>query len=187
MSMRHTHLPMALLFVLGLRIATVVAEDTAPPVGVTSSTLRPGGGAPGEPPHAVKPERTGGDQTQLADSACGFRGWVPDVWAPIARLAGIALIFGLLIRCLDLPAVLRPESWSERTILAFAVIFTYCAAALMGAARELAILKDVALLTLGFYFGSSKGGREAVAASGPSADPPPTRKPTEPAARPAGV
>ena len=106
--------------------------------------------------------------------------WDADVWAPLVRLAGIAVILGALIWFLDLPSVLRPELWSERTIVAFAIIFTYCAAALMGANNILGLFKDVALVVIGFYFGSSKGSGEGQPRPQPASVPGPQPAPAPP-------
>jgi hypothetical protein len=86
--------------------------------------------------------------------------WDENVWIPLIRFGGMAVIIGALMWVLNLPSVLGKEVWTERTIIAFAIVFTYCASALMGAMDVLATLKDVALLTLGFYFGSAKGNRD---------------------------
>ena len=59
--------------------------------------------------------------------------WIVDVFGPVTRFAGITLILGAFLWFLELPSVLKKEQWSERTIVAFAVVFTYCAVALMGA------------------------------------------------------
>jgi hypothetical protein len=98
-------------------------------------------------------------KTEVKKDSAAFA-WDSNVWAPLVRLAGIVAIFGVLLWFLDLPSVLRSESWSERTILALAIIFTYCAAMLMGASEVVSPLKDDVLVVIGFYFGASKGSRE---------------------------
>jgi len=92
---------------------------------------------------AAKPEKTKADESKpepkkaepapAPSAQSKFISWEADVWAPIIRLAAIVFILGALIWFLDLPSVMRAEAWSERTIMAFAIVFTYCAAALMGA------------------------------------------------------
>jgi hypothetical protein len=110
-----------------------------------------------------KPELKKAEPTPAATPQSKFTSWEADVWAPIIRLAAIVFILGALIWFLDLPSVMRAEAWSERTIMAFAIVFTYCAAALMGANDIVTVLKDVALVVIGFYFGASKGSREEQA------------------------
>jgi len=122
---------------------------------------------------AAKPEKTKADESKpepkkaepapAPSAQSKFISWEADVWAPIIRLAAIVFILGALIWFLDLPSVMRAEAWSERTIMAFAIVFTYCAAALMGANDIVTVLKDVALVVIGFYFGASKGSREEQA------------------------
>lgn len=78
----------------------------------------------------------------------------------MVRFACIALILGALIGFLDLKSVL-PGSWSERTIIAFTVVLTFCAILLLGTHDEtLKVAKEIALIVIGFYFGASKGSQE---------------------------
>lgn len=94
-------------------------------------------------------------QSGVAETSWG--GWESEVWAPVVRLAAIALILGALLWWLELKSVLPKAVWSERTIVALAIIFTFCAAALMNVANHVFdVLKDVALVVIGFYFGAAR-------------------------------
>jgi hypothetical protein len=76
-------------------------------------------------------------------------------------MVGVVGVLWLLLRWIDLPSLLQKEAWSERTILALTVVFTFCAAALISLPRSIpAELKDIALVVIAFYFGASRVGRE---------------------------
>lgn len=87
-------------------------------------------------------------------------GWLDvKLWAPIFRLVAVVLLLMFFFSKMNLPLYLKKDSWSERTILAFAIVFTFCASALMGGGQVEGPLKDVALVIIGFYFGASSGSR----------------------------
>lgn len=125
----------------------------------------------GAPVAKAAPESASPEQPGTMESKPEYKDWqtdvlmpvIRDVSPPLIRFAVIVLLFGLLFYFMDLKSVMRRDVWSERTIVAFAIIFTYCAAALMGADDILGFLKDVTLVVIGFYFGSAKGGREEQA------------------------
>ncbi len=129
-------------FALTLGTATVLAQRPLDDAGTgnVSPVLAPAG-APSE------------SSTEQAP----WRGWEREVWAPVVRLASIAVILGALLWWLELKSVLPKNVWSERTIVALAIVFTFCAAALMNVANQVfVVLKDVALVVIGFYFGAAK-------------------------------
>lgn len=82
----------------------------------------------------------------------------------------------------------KGEFWTDRTVLALIVVFSFCTAALMDVAGSvLSTLKEVTLLVTGFYFGSGKGRdeqRERTALPNPPA-PTATTHTAEPATTPA--
>ncbi|HQR16171.1 MAG TPA: hypothetical protein PKW52_13360 [Nitrospira sp.] len=82
--------------------------------------------------------------------------WEVDVLMPVVRLAAVLGILLIFLLMLKLPEVLRRQAWTEKTVLAFSVVFTFCTAALMGANESAQFVKELALVVIGFYFGSSK-------------------------------
>jgi hypothetical protein len=92
-------------------------------------------------------------------------GWDVEVFAPLLRFGIMVGVLWLLLSWIDLPSLLQKEAWSERTILALTVVFTFCAATLISLPKSIpAELKDVALVVIAFYFGASRAGREDRAA-----------------------
>jgi hypothetical protein len=105
-------------------------------------------------------------EAALADAkkqqpATQWLGWEIEIVAPLLRFGIMVGVLWFLLRWIDLPSLLQKEAWSERTILALTVVFTFCAAALISLPKSIpAELKDVALVVIAFYFGASRAGRE---------------------------
>ena len=79
------------------------------------------------------------------------------VW-PIIRLLGIAGILAIVVIKLELTEVLRKDHWNERTVLALVIVFTFCGAVLLSLPESVPQeMKEIVLVVLGFYFGSSTG------------------------------
>src|SRR4051812_7498684 len=92
-----------------------------------------------------------------ASAASLEKTWTGDVFIPLARFAGIAAIFGVLLASWKPTELIKEGVWSERTFFALAVVLTFCASALIGISDEtMRSLKDVALVVIGFYFGAAK-------------------------------
>ena len=105
------------------------------------------------------------------------------VW-PIARLLGIGGILLLVVLKLDLTSVLRKDQWSERAIVALAIVLTFCGAVLLSLPESVPQeLKEIVLVVLGFYFGSSRGDRRPDDRTGADRTPtdktPPDKKPED--------
>ena len=81
---------------------------------------------------------------------------IRDVIIPVLRLGLALAVLLIFVIKLELPAILRRQVWTEKTVLAFSIVFTFCAAALMGAEDSVKMVKDLALVVIGFYFGSAK-------------------------------
>ncbi len=138
-----------------LRIAFGVAALTLN-LGIASVLAQPAldNARPGD---AARVSASVGAPSESSTEEAPWRGWEREVWAPVVRLAAIAVILGALLWWLELKSVLPKNVWSERTIVALAIVFTFCAAALMNVANQVfVVLKDVALVVIGFYFGAAK-------------------------------
>ncbi len=84
--------------------------------------------------------------------------WSANVLGPVARFAGIMFVLGILIVSLNLRSVLKARAWSERTIIALAIVVTFCAAVFLGVPDDVfKVVKDLTLIVIGFYFGASTG------------------------------
>lgn len=83
--------------------------------------------------------------------------WASEVWFPIIRFLGIAVIIGLLLWFIDLPAFLKGDAWPARTVIALILVFSFAAATIINVdEKALTALKDVTLIVVGFYFGAAK-------------------------------
>ena len=83
--------------------------------------------------------------------------WASEVWFPIIRFFGVAVIIGLLLRFIDLPAFLKGDAWPARTVIALILVFGFAAATMINVDdKALTALKDVTLIVVGFYFGAAK-------------------------------
>jgi hypothetical protein len=87
--------------------------------------------------------------------------WATEVWFPIIRLFGIAVIVGFLLWFIDLPDFLSREAWTDRTVIALILVFSFAAATMINVNdKALTALKDVTLIVVGFYFGASQAARQ---------------------------
>lgn len=121
---------------------------------------------------ALKTEVPARQKTEVAlpkkrETPHTWDGWwregLREVLWPILRLLGIAGILLFAVLKLDFTSVLKGEQWSERTILALAIVLTFCGAVLLSLPESIPQeLKEIVLVVLGFYFGSSRGDRERV-------------------------
>lgn len=150
------------------------ADTTRPALAPTEVPTSPAPN-PATPPSesAATPANT--SQPSAQDAADKPFDWQADVLGPLARFGGVVLVLVLLIWWMGLPNLLKGEFWTDRTVLALIVMFSFCTAALMDVAGGvLSTLKEVTLLVIGFYFGSGKGRdeqRERTALPNPPAPP----------------
>ena len=87
--------------------------------------------------------------------------WESEVWFPIIRFFGIAVIIGLLLRFIDLPTFLKGDAWPARTVIALILVFSFAAATMINVDdKALTALKDVTLIVVGFYFGAAKAAEQ---------------------------
>jgi hypothetical protein len=83
--------------------------------------------------------------------------WASEVWFPILRFLGVAVIIGLLLWFIDLPTFLKGDAWPARTVIALILVFSFAAATMINVDdKALTALKDVTLIVVGFYFGAAK-------------------------------
>jgi Na+/H+ antiporter NhaB len=94
---------------------------------------------------------------ELSSGKVQEKTWASEVWFPVIRLFGIAVIIGLLLWFIDLPAFLKGDAWTDRTVIALILVFSFAAATMINVDdKALTALKDVTLIVVGFYFGSAK-------------------------------
>jgi hypothetical protein len=87
--------------------------------------------------------------------------WTSEVWFPIIRFFGIAVIIGLLLRLIHLPTFLKGDAWPARTVIALILVFSFAAATMINVEdKALTALKDVTLIVVGFYFGAAKAAEQ---------------------------
>jgi len=87
--------------------------------------------------------------------------WNSQVWFPLIRLFGIAAIIGLLLWFIDLPKFMDRQAWTDRTIVALILVFSFAASTMINVDdKSLTALKDVTLIVVGFYFGAAKVERQ---------------------------
>jgi hypothetical protein len=80
-----------------------------------------------------------------------------EVWFPIIRFFGVAVIIGVLLRFMELPTFLKGDAWPARTVIALILVFAFAAATMINVDdKALTALKDVTLIVVGFYFGAAK-------------------------------
>jgi len=54
--------------------------------------------------------------------------WKTEILFPLLRLLGIAVILGALLWWIDLPELMKGETWTDRTVIALIIIFSFAAA-----------------------------------------------------------
>ena len=99
-------------------------------------------------------------QTETTTSAINATPtWTSEVYFPLIRLTGIAIILGVLLWWIDLPELMKAETWTDRTVIALIIIFSFAAATLINVSEKaLTALKDITLIVIGFYFGAARSG-----------------------------
>ena len=80
-----------------------------------------------------------------------------EAWRFLRPLLQAALVLGIAIAALtffklDLTGVTEKLNWDIRSLLAFSVVAAFCLSAI-GGSEGAHLLKDVALVVVGFYFG----------------------------------
>jgi hypothetical protein len=107
--------------------------------------------------------RNSGKQTkEVSASDVQEKTWASEVWFPILRFLGVAVVIGLLLWFIHLPTFLKGDAWPARTVIALILVFSFAAATMINVEdKALTALKDVTLIVVGFYFGAAKAaGRE---------------------------
>lgn len=108
-------------------------------------------------PHSNEHRKTGKKTKEVSASDVQEKTWASEVWFPIIRFFGIAVIIGLLLWFIDLPKFLRGDAWPARTVIALILVFSFAAATMVNVDdKALTALKDVTLIVVGFYFGAAK-------------------------------
>jgi hypothetical protein len=108
-------------------------------------------------PHPTEYRKTGKKTKEVSASDVQEKTWASEVWFPVIRFFGIAVIIGLLLWFIDLPAFLKGDAWPARTVIALILVFSFAAATMINVDdKALTALKDVTLIVVGFYFGAAK-------------------------------
>jgi hypothetical protein len=108
-------------------------------------------------PHPNEHRMTGKKTNAVSVSDVREKTWASEVWFPIIRFFGIAVIIGLLLWFIDLPTFLKGDAWPARTVIALILVFSFAAATMVNVEdKALTALKDVTLIVVGFYFGAAK-------------------------------
>jgi hypothetical protein len=129
------------------------AQTTSVSPTVTSSA---------QPTSASNPKTSNKRKTENAkdEAAIGHaqeETWKTAVGFPIIRLLGIAIVIGGLLWFLDLRHFLKSEAWTDRTVIALILVFSFAAATMINVnPSALSALKDVTLIVVGFYFGAAR-------------------------------
>ena len=119
---------------------------------VTAQAISTSSPQPDEHPNAGKKTK------EVSSRDVQEKTWASEVWFPIIRLFGIAVIIGLLLWFIDLPHFLSREAWTDRTVIALILVLSFAAATMINVNdKALTALKDVTLIVVGFYFGSAHG------------------------------
>jgi hypothetical protein len=112
-------------------------------------------------PHPNEHRKTGEKIKEVSASDVQEKTWESEVWFPIIRFFGIAVIIGLLLRFIDLPTFLKGDAWPARTVIALILVFSFAAATMINVDdKALTALKDVTLIVVGFYFGAAKAAEQ---------------------------
>ena len=128
------------------QIATSNPSATATIQATSTPSLRPN-----------EHRETGKKTKEASASDVQEKTWASEVWFPLIRLFGIAVIIGLLLWFIDLPKFLKDDAWTDRTVIALILVFSFAAATMINVEdKALTALKDVTLIVVGFYFGAAK-------------------------------
>ena len=101
--------------------------------------------------------KTGKNTKEVSASDVQEKTWASEVWFPIIRFFGIAVIIGLLLWFIDLPTFLKGDAWPARSVIALILVFSFAAASMINVDdKALTALKDVTLIVVGFYFSAAK-------------------------------
>jgi hypothetical protein len=87
---------------------------------------------------------------------------------PLLQLAVVLLIVDWILQRLgmQLGMAVPPSQWNTQTIIAIAVVGAFSIAALIDIDKGLAVLKDLALVVVGFYFGTQRHITELESSAG---------------------
>jgi hypothetical protein len=147
-------------------IASLLATVTLSlPIGLASAQIVTG--SPSTPavaqatsPSSARPNerlKAGKKTKEVSATDVQEKTWASEVWFPIIRFFGVAVIIGVLLRFMDLPTFLKGDAWPARTVIALILVFAFAAATMINVDdKALTALKDVTLIVVGFYFGAAK-------------------------------
>ena len=125
----------------------VTGSPSAPSVAQAAATSSP----------RLEHSKAGKKTKEVSASDVQEKTWASEVWFPIIRFFGVAVIIGLLLRFMDLPTFLQGDAWPARTVIALILVFAFAAATMINVDdKALTALKDVTLIVVGFYFGAAK-------------------------------
>jgi hypothetical protein len=128
------------------QVATGSPSGTATAQATSTSSPRPN-----------EHSKAGKKTREVSASDVQEKTWASEVWFPIIRFFGVAVIIGLLLRFIDLPTFLKGDAWPARTVIALILVFGFAAATMINVDdKALTALKDVTLIVVGFYFGAAK-------------------------------
>lgn len=146
-----------LLMAFLVAIPSLLAQDSS---GTTSATPLLGVSAASTTSPSDTSATSITPKTKDAEQNVAFN-WTADVFGPLTRLLGIVVVLGLFLWWLELPTLLKRDAWTDQTVIAFIIIFTFCVSALINVEdRILSVLKDITAFVTGFYFGSGKRSNE---------------------------
>jgi hypothetical protein len=124
---------------------------------VTGSPSATAQATPTSSPHPNEHRKAGKKTKEVSANDVQEKTWASEVGFPIARFFGIAVIIGVLLWFIDLPAFLKGDAWPARTVIALILVFSFAAATMINVDdKALTALKDVTLIVVGFYFGAAK-------------------------------
>lgn len=108
-------------------------------------------------PHPSDRRETGKRTKEASANDVQEKTWTSEVWFPILRFLGVAVVIGLLLWFIHLPTFLKGDAWPARTVIALILVFSFAAATMINVEdKALTALKDVTLIVVGFYFGAAK-------------------------------
>ena len=130
------------------QVATVTPSVTAQAISTSSPQ-------PNEHPKA------GENTKEVSASDVQEKTLASEVWFPILRFLGVAVVIGLLLWFIHLPTFLKGDAWPARTVIALILVFSFAAATMINVEdKALTALKDVTLIVVGFYFGAAKAAEQ---------------------------